>query len=154
MLILNPIVLDAEFNCLCGGIIFKVVGGSSRIRTRYSVFFEIFAFEELVISRTGLVFTRWYQLRMMPSDRELNSAPSTTNFRISTDSWANPDKNHSGKLLILVVFWPKPLIFGGWPPPWKWRHGIENKISCLAQPDLESAQIHRRIWTTKTRIWC
>ena len=173
VLILNSVVLHAEFYSLSDGIIFK--GGSraetrpfcqiinfapcrnfgkkknlvqirpwicaepksgcAQCRIRFSMrwhhfqggrwvienpdkifyFFEIFAFGELVVSRIGLVFTRWYQLKMMSSDTELNSASSTTGFSASTDSWANSDKNYSGKLLILVVFWPESLVFARWP---------------------------------------
>ena len=39
-----------------------------------------------------LVFTRLFPLKMTQSDRELNSAFSTTGLTISTDSSANQDK--------------------------------------------------------------
>ena len=46
-------------------------------------------------------------LKMMSSDRELNSASTTTKFRISTNSWANPDKKNANLLLTLLASFPE-----------------------------------------------
>ena len=113
-------------------------------------FFETFSIAGIDNLAERADFALWPSLKMIPSDREFNSTFSTTGFRISTDSWVNPDKSYSRKLQIVVVFCPEPLVFLQWPPPpWKWSHRIENKILHLTWPDLKSAQIHGRI---RTRI--
>ena len=90
-------------------------------------------------------------------DKELNSEPNTTIFRLNTGYRANPDKKYNvfmyEKWVKNQVFRPK-LYFLLDDTHRNWYHSTENQILHLTQATRKLTQIMERIRTRKTRIWC
>jgi hypothetical protein len=90
-------------------------------------------------------------------DREYNSEPNTTIFRLNTGHRANRNNKYNifmyKKWVKKTVFRPK-LHFLLDDLHRNWHHSIENRILHLTQATRKLTQVMKRIRTRKTRIWC
>ena len=106
-------MLDSEFDSLSNDVSFKGVTGGEHEGANLGMRVRVRVYR--------LFLLRSSHSKLTSFDRQLNSEPSTTTFRLSTDHGANPGKKYNifmyKRWVKKPVFYPKLFFFARWLSP-------------------------------------